>query len=97
MKIRLGHSAYAYQDSCTQSQIDSNVCEVVGESVPGIFSDPIPPNTGTIVNKEQDYYGLLIHFFPNGAPSQAEIENGLKWIKPRWLAGDKVIYPGWMF
>lgn len=95
--IRLGHSAYAYPTKCTQTLIDSNACEVVGETITSLFQDPISPNTDSIVNINQDYYGLVVHFFPNGLPSKAEIENGLKWMKTNWLAGNKVIYPGWMF
>lgn len=95
--IALGHSAYGDQKICDESFIASNVCEVLGETVPSFFTIAPPNTVDSVVNKEQDYYGILVHFFPNGAPLQSEIEAGMAWMKERWLNGDKVIYPGWMF
>ena len=86
---QLGHAGNGELASCTQIALEGGVCEVLGQPVPGGWTN--------VTNQAQDIYGILIHFFPNGAPSSAEIENGLKWMKPRWLAGDKVIYPGWMY
>ena len=95
--IRLGHSAYGDQKICDDIFLDAGVCEVLGEIVPSFFTIAPPNTVNSIVDKEQDYYGILVHFFPNGAPSQSEIEAGMTWMKERWLNGDKVIYPGWMF
>ena len=94
--FQCGHSSYGKRRLCTQQFIDFCACLVLGEPLNGSF-EPIPPNTGSIIDYPQDFYGFVVHVFPNGMPSQSEIENGMKWMKPRWLAGDKVIYPGWMF
>lgn len=91
-----GHSSYGSPLQCSQTDVDANVCNTTEQIVPGGFV-AVPPNSDAISEVAQNYLGFLLHIFPNGAPSQAEIENGMKWMKPRWLNGDKAIYPGWMF
>lgn len=75
---------------------DAGVCSVLDGDAPGFWL-PSGENVNSVIDKEQDYYGLLVQFFPNGVPLQSEIENGMMWNMERWLNGNKPIYPGWMF
>jgi len=87
--LRAGHSGYGDQLTCTQQLIDLTVCGEIGAPIVGGFEGS--------ANEAQDFYGMLYHFFPNGTPAVTEIENGMQWMKPKWIGGDKPIYPGWMF
>ena len=62
----------------------------------GNFS-AIPPDEKAVVDMEEIEYGFLKHHFLNATPSQKEIRSGMDWMRSRWIAGNKAIYPGWMF
>lgn len=40
-----------------------------------------------------DYYGLALFVFNSGLPS--DFKQALRWMKAQWIAGNKVIWPGW--
>lgn len=94
--IITGHSAYGAPYICDQTYIDLGTCEVSGETIIGTWY-ATDGDSQSVCDHPEDTYGILQHIFPNGCPSQAEIERGMAWMKSRWQTGAKVIYPGWMF
>lgn len=42
----------------------------------------------------QDYYGIAVCSFANGAPT--DLSEALPWMLTEWVAGNKVMYPGWV-
>lgn len=45
----------------------------------------------------QNFYGVLMYTFENGAPSKQEIIHGLNYFTTNWPSNVKEFYPGWMF
>jgi len=43
-----------------------------------------------------EYYGLMMSVFADGTPSSDKIEEAMQWMKTSWVAGNKVIWPGWV-
>ena len=65
------------------------------KEISGTFN-PIDGNNNATGQYADDIYGLYFGVF-DSAPSQQEIINGINYMKTEWVAGNKAIYPGWMF
>lgn len=48
----------------------------------------------TIGHWPSEYYGLMMSIFADGTPD--DIEEAMQWMKTQWLAGNKVVWPGWV-
>lgn len=57
----------------------------------GTLAEFMVGNTG--IAGENDYYGIALFVFDSGLPS--DFKDALRWMKEQWIAGNKVIWPGW--
>lgn len=75
--------------SCDYSYTGYSVQPDGDKEHPGSFTE-------TIGSTEiaQDYYGLVVFVFENGAPD--DVGAAMDWMKAEWTKGNKVIYPGWV-
>lgn len=56
------------------------------------------PNWDNSGDVAQDYAGLAVLAFSNGAPSMEQIVKGLRWVENEWTTktSGKRMYPGWI-
>ena len=55
----------------------------------------LPGNSFGSGEYADDYYGFYVGVF-DSAPPIADIIAGINWMKTEWVAGNKVVYPGWV-
>jgi len=49
---------------------------------------------GLPIDATVNWYGIALFVFDNGLPT--DFKQALRWMRTQWLAGNKVIWPGWV-
>ena len=106
-EIRVGHGAYSTdivlcQADSLKLDVGNFNCFIYPQhvtrsngdkEVPGLFKI-IDGNSNSAGEYAQDIYGLAVFVFEDGAPD--DIGEAITWMKEQWVAGNKVIWPGWV-